>query len=125
MLRRPLWLRRECRRVWDGCRVKEMLCLNEAVTQYFTNFVLQENQLGRGTGYSKEVVAGEALAQMVGHEELALGYFLGPASGVWDILRNKIPHFEQGKLVHATMDRNVNWNQIAEMILGTRPIPNP
>ena len=99
------------------------LPLNEAVTQYFTNFVLQEFGLGRGSGYTKEVVAGEAMAQMVGHEELALGYFLGPSSFVGDILRNKIPHFQQGNLVNASIQRSVDWNHIAEMILGTRPIP--
>jgi len=92
--------------------------LNEGVTQFFTNTVLQEFGLQRGRAYPKEVVAAEALADAVGLEDLGLGYFLGPGNHVLDALKTKVPGLDMGRFLHAIREREVDWQRVAEMIQG-------
>jgi Domain of unknown function (DUF4157) len=88
----------------------------EGVTQFFTNHVLQEYGLEPGSAYPEEVVAGNALAAAVGFEELALGYFLGPAFNVLKTLENKVPDFNSDTFLRAVREKTVDWRQIAGMI---------
>src|SRR5437868_4483196 len=89
--------------------------VNEAVTQYFTNYVLREYGLSSGQGHAEKVVVAEALAATVGFEELALAYFLGPPDKVLEILKNKIPGFDHIKVLEATKGKSVDWKKVAEM----------
>ncbi len=89
---------------------------DEGVTQYFTNHVLREYKLPPGRAYPEEVVAGSALAAAVGFEELALGYFLGPAFNVLRALESKVPNFNSDTFMRAIRKETVDWGQIAKMI---------
>jgi hypothetical protein len=93
---------------------------DEGVTQYFTNHVLQEYGLEPGRAYPEEVMAGDALAATVGFEELALGYFLGPALNVLRALESKVPDFDTNAFMHAIREKTVDWGKIARMIRVTR-----
>ena len=93
---------------------------DEGVTQYFTNRVLQEYGLEPGRAYPEEVMAGNALAATVGFEELALGYFLGPALNVLRALESKVPDFDTNAFMHAIREKTVDWGKIARMIRVTR-----
>jgi len=90
--------------------------LDEGVTQYFTNHVLREYQLAPGRAYPEEVVAGNALAAAVGFEELALGYFLGPAFSVLRALESNVPNFNSDTFMRAIRAKTVDWRQVAQMI---------
>jgi hypothetical protein len=52
----------------------------------------------------------------VGFEELAFGYFLGPAFNVLKALESKVPNFNSETFMHAIREKTVDWRRIAEMI---------
>jgi hypothetical protein len=92
--------------------------LDEGVTQFFTNHVLQEYGLPAGRAYPKEANAGQALATAVGFDTLALGYFLGPAADVLRTLMRRRANFDAGAFAQAIRAETVDWQQVVEMILG-------
>jgi hypothetical protein len=93
---------------------------DEGVTQYFTNRVLGEYGLPPGRAYAQEVVAAEALAWAVGFEDLALGYFLGPAFNVLRALERNVQGFDTNRFLHMIRQENVDWQQVANMIRVVR-----
>jgi hypothetical protein len=92
--------------------------LDEGVTQFFTNYVLQEYGLPAGRAYPKEAMAGSALASAVGLETLALGYFLGPAAGVLRTLIRSRAQFDAGAFARAIRAETVDWQAVVQMIQG-------
>jgi hypothetical protein len=90
--------------------------LDEGVTQYFTNVVLQEYGLPPGRAYPERVMAGYAFAEAVGLEELALGYFLGPAFPVLQELGRAVPGLDTNRFMQAIRNNNVDWRQVVDMI---------
>jgi hypothetical protein len=89
--------------------------VNEAVTQYFTNYILTEYKLSRGKGHADKVVIAEALEQTVGFDELARSYFVGPAKDLLDTLKKKIPGFDHVRVLRASAAEAPDWKAIADM----------
>jgi len=90
--------------------------LNEGVTQYFTNLLLEEYRLSAGKAYPNKLIAGAALAQAVGIKDLAIGYFLGPAHPIFLKLQKLVPGFDPGQFMSAIREKNVDWQSIADMM---------
>ena len=89
--------------------------VNEAVTQYFTNYVLKQYGLPSGQGHVEKVVVAEALAGTVGFDELARAYFIGPVTNFIETLKKKIPGFDHVKVMQASAGGSVDWKKVAEM----------
>ena len=95
--------------------------MDEGVTQYFTDRVLEEYGLSPGTRYREETRGARALVNKVGFETVALGYFLGPPLGVVKALERQPGGFDTNALLSALRKEKVDWPAVIRMI-GLRVI---
>ncbi len=90
--------------------------LDEGVTQFFTNHVLEQFGLDKGKEYPERVPAAAALARMVGFETLALDYFIGPANHVADIVARTLGGDAYNQLLHLLRVKHVDWPAITQLL---------
>jgi hypothetical protein len=95
--------------------------LYEGVTQYFTNSVLAEYNYAKGKAYRDEVAAAEALADVLGFDILARGYFLGESTNAIRALRDRIGNTNFAKFTALIHVEKVDWKKIADL-LRQKPI---
>jgi hypothetical protein len=90
--------------------------LQEGFTQYLANMVLRDNDLDAGTAYPDETPVAELVAGIVGWENLALSYFLGPPDLVVNQLQSRIAHFEINVFLEEIRKDKVDWSKVRGLL---------
>ncbi len=68
--------------------------VNEGFTQLFTNIILTENGLSKGSSYPKQLKVAEAISSKIGLSRLAEIYFSGSVNDLATELKNKVKGFD-------------------------------
>ncbi len=82
--------------------------VNEGFTQLFTNVILSENGLSKGSSYPKQLKVAEAVSSKIGLSRLAEIFFSGSVSDLATELKNKVAKFDWVAFLQMGIDEKVD-----------------
>ncbi len=82
--------------------------VNEGFTQLFTNVILSENGLSKGSSYPKQLKVAEAVSSKIGLSRLAEIFFSGSVSDLANELKNKVTKFDWVAFLQMGIDEKVD-----------------